>query len=149
MVSPWRPILMNSKGQATRASADRGWRLDKFGYRPDDPVWPHGAAFGQARSKNVMPDRENAEPLRSGHLPLQIVADHPGFVRLDAQGRHCVEVGALFGFAEAVLAFDLNVVEQRSDGKPLDLGALTFGAAVGDQRQQHASRPQGLDRFAR
>jgi hypothetical protein len=41
-----------------------------------------------------------------------------------------MEISALIGFAELVLAFDLNVIEQWSDRKPLDLGALTFGSAI-------------------
>src|SRR5580700_16645 len=60
-----------------------------------------------------------------------------------------MEISALIGFAELVLAFDLNVIEQWSDRKPLDLGALTFGSAFSDKRQQHAACLQCLDRFAR
>ena len=56
----------------------------------------------------VVPDGVNSQTLRRSDLPFQIVADHPGLVRLDAEGCECMAVGLLLGLAEAVLALDLE-----------------------------------------
>src|ERR1700732_2580440 len=43
-------------------------------------------------------------------------------------------VGPFLGLAEAVLAFDLDVVETVFEGKTQDLGALRLGRPVDNQR---------------
>ena len=48
-----------------------------------------------------------AETLRRLDLPFQIVADHPGLGRGDAERFHGVQIGALFRLAEAVLTLDI------------------------------------------
>ena len=45
-------------------------------------------------------------------------------------------VGPFLGLAEAVLAFDLDVVETVFEGKTQDLGALRLGRPVDNQRCQ-------------
>ena len=92
-----------------------------------------------------MPDRVNAKPLRCYHFPFQVVADHPRLVRLDAEDRQSVAVGAFFGFAETVFAFDLDVVEAVGQLKALDLGALRLRGTVGDQRQFDTRVAQRID----
>jgi hypothetical protein len=47
-----------------------------------------------------------------------------------------MSIGALLGFAEPVLAFDLDVIEPTCQVEALDLGALGFAGAIGYQRQQ-------------
>jgi len=58
-----------------------------------------------------------------------------------------MEIGPFIGLAEVVLAFNLDVVEQRRQREPFDLGALGRGSAVGDKRQQDATRLQRFDGF--
>ena len=47
-----------------------------------------------------------------------------------------MSIGALLGFAETVLAFDLDMIEPMRQVEALDLGALRFSGAIGYQRQQ-------------
>jgi hypothetical protein len=61
------------------------------------------------------------------------VANHPGLVRADTEHYHRTGVGPFLGFAEAVLAFNLDVVKTVFEGEPHDLGALRLGRAIGDQ----------------
>ena len=58
-------------------------------------------------------------------------------------------IGLLLGFAEAVLALDLDVVEAVRQGKALDLGALRRGCAVGDERELDAELLQAVERLMR
>ena len=44
---------------------------------------------------DVDPDRVDAEPLRRHDLPFEIVADHPGVFRADAEPLHRMQIGAL------------------------------------------------------
>ena len=60
-----------------------------------------------------------------------------------------MHVGLLLGFAEAVLALDLDVVEAVFEREPHDLGALRLGRAVGDQRQLDPELLQPVERLVR
>ena len=51
-----------------------------------------------------------------------------------------MQIGALVRLAEAMLALDLDVIETVRQRKPLDLGALGVGRAIGDQRELDAER---------
>ena len=83
-----------------------------------------GGARGQAVAMDVDPDRVDAEALRRHDFPFQIVADHPGLGRGDAERLHRVQIGALLRLAETVLALDLDVIEAVRQREALDLGAL-------------------------
>ena len=54
-------------------------------------------------------------------------------MRPDSEHFHGMGVGTLLGFAETVLALDLNVVEAVFEAELHDLGALRLACAVGDQ----------------
>jgi hypothetical protein len=58
-------------------------------------------------------------------------------------------VGPFLGLAEAVLAFDLNVVETVFEGKTQDLGALRLGRPVGNQRQLDTYQPSSAIHIVR
>ena len=60
-----------------------------------------------------------------------------------------MHVGLLFGFAKAVLALDLDVVEAVLQREPHYLGALRRGGAVGDQRQLDPEFLQPVERLVR
>ena len=96
----------------------------QLGQRPDDAVGPGRRIGWQALPIAVVPDRMDAETLRRRHFPFEIVADHPGLSGFDAERVHGVGIGALFGFAESVLALDLNMVEPLCESKPDNLGPL-------------------------
>ena len=99
-------------------------RLEKLGQAADDAVWPGQRAGWHAGAGRIVPDRVDAEALRCGNLPLEIVAHHPGLRRRDAQRAHGMPVRALLGFAETMLAFDLDVMETAAQIEAIDLGAL-------------------------
>ena len=58
-----------------------------------------------------------------------------------------MSVGALFGFAKAVLALDLNVVEPLFESEADHLGTLRLGRPVGDQCEAHAERFEPVERL--
>jgi hypothetical protein len=58
-------------------------------------------------------------------------------------------VGPFLGLAEAVLAFDLDVVETVFEGKTQDLGALRLGRPVGNQRQLDTYQPSSAIHIVR
>src|SRR5207249_6210131 len=58
---------------------------------------------------------------------------------------HRVSIGAFLRLAEAVLAFDLEVVEALFEGKADNLGALRLGGSVGHQRQAHAQLLEAIE----
>src|SRR5437870_803686 len=54
-------------------------------------------------------------------------------------------VSAFLGFAKAVLALDLDVVEALFEGEADDLGALRRGGAIGDECQAHTQRLEAIE----
>ena len=58
-------------------------------------------------------------------------------------------IGALFGFAKAMLAFDLNMVETFFEGEADHLGALRARRSVGYQRQPHPQLFEAVERLVR
>src|SRR5262249_4442158 len=62
---------------------------------------------------------------------------------------HGVQIGALLRLAKAVLALDLDVVKAMRELETLDLGALGYCPAIGDQRELDAERAQRVDRLMR
>ena len=60
-----------------------------------------------------------------------------------------MQIGMLVGLAEAVLAFDLDMIEAVREIEAFDLGALGVGGAIGHQRELHAERLQLVDRLMR
>src|SRR4249919_2061587 len=87
------------------AKASRCFVREQLGQRADDAVGPDRGARRQAVAVHVDPDRVDAEPLRCHDFPFQIVADHPGVARGDAERLHGVQIGALLRLAKTVLAF--------------------------------------------
>src|SRR6202030_102158 len=121
----------------------------QLGQRADDAVGPDRRTLGQPEPVAVIPDRIDAEALRRDDLPFEIVADHPGLVRRDAERSERMAIGLLLRLAEAVLALDLDVVEAVLQGKALDLGALRRSRAIGDERELDAEFLQPIERLVR
>src|SRR6185369_92225 len=48
----------------------------------DDAVRRHRAGLGQPLARRVHPDPSEAQALGSEHVPFEVVADHPGVLRL-------------------------------------------------------------------
>src|SRR4029079_16780489 len=136
--------------QALRRAARSGSLAGKkFRQRPDDAVGLDGGARRQAIAMHVDPDGVDAETLRGYNFPFQIVADHPGLGRGDAERFHRVQIGALLRLAKAMLAFDLDMIEAVRQRQAFDLGALRAGGAVGHQRQFDAEFLERVDRVMR
>src|SRR5689334_18836736 len=76
----------------------------QFAQRTNDAIGLHGRPLWQAVAMHVDPDRIDAEPLRHLDFPFQIVTDHPGVARGDAERCHGMVIGALLGLAETMLA---------------------------------------------
>src|SRR5579872_3020763 len=89
----------------------------------------------------------DAEALRTGDLPFEIVADHPGLVRADAEHLHRMGIGPLLGLTETVLAFYLNMIEAMLKRESHHLRALWPGRAVGDERELDAELLQAVERL--
>ena len=60
-----------------------------------------------------------------------------------------MQIGPFVGFAETMLALDLDVIEAMGQREAFDLGALDAGCAIGDQREFDAERLQRIDRVMR
>lgn len=105
-------------------------------------VWQPGAT-------NVDPDAVNALALRLGHVPLQIVAHHPGVVRRNRELAERALVDTRIGLAESDLTLDENQVEEGREPKAVDLAPLQVRTAIGEQRQAAATRPQPRHRLDR
>src|SRR5678815_4482922 len=88
---------------------------------------------GNARVERVVPDAAETELLRRLDLPFVVVAHHPGVAGGAAQTFQRVAVDGGLGLALAELALDLDMVEAVHEIEALDLRALEFGRAIGDQ----------------
>src|ERR1700719_1688324 len=90
----------------------------QFRQAADDAVGADRRIRGQPDAIAVVPDRVDPEALRRDDLPFEIVADHPGVLGPDPERRHRMAIGLLLGFAETVLALDLDVVEAVLERAP-------------------------------
>src|SRR5579871_2747554 len=97
----------------------------------------------------VDPDPRDTVALRRQHVPLQVVADHPGRGRIATERRECGGVAARVRLAEAALALDADVVEERRQLEPLELRLLRLRGPVGDEAERDAGAAQALERLDR
>src|SRR5260221_12228893 len=107
-----------------------------------------GAIRRQSLPIGIVPDRKYPEPLRRRDLPFEVVADHPHVSWFESQCGKRMPIGAFLRLAEALLAFDLNVIETMLEGEARDLCALRLTRSVGDQRQLNAALLQSVERLA-
>src|SRR4029079_2034811 len=102
-------FLVWQRDQALRRAARSGSLAGKkFRQRPDDAVGRDPGGRRHAVCIAVDPDRVDAETLRGYNFPFQIVADHPGLGRGDAEGFHRVQIGAIVRLATASVPFHLD-----------------------------------------
>jgi hypothetical protein len=93
-------------------------------------------------SLRVVQNGETAQRLGRANVPFQTVSDDTDLGRIDVQGGKHSPERARIGLANADLAFNLDMMETRSQTETLDLGALQWTGAVGEQREPVSSVPQ-------
>ena len=86
-----------------------------------------------------MPDREYSKALRSSDLPFEIVANHPHIARGEVYDGKRVPIGLLLRLPEAVLTFDLDMIEVMLERKPRDLGSLYLAGTIRNQGQSNVA----------
>jgi hypothetical protein len=132
-----------------RASSPTIGDLQQLGQRCDDTIGHYVSISGKPFAFTIKPDCKNTKPLWSHNLPFQVVTDHPGISCINSKLAESVEVGALIGFAEPVLAFDLDVIKATRQVETFDFGSLVLGCSVGHESEPHAARLERIDDVVR
>ncbi len=86
------------------------------------------------------------EALGRAHVPLDVVADHPGVLGARGEGGESVAVHRLLGLAASELAFDDHHVEIAREVVLLDLPALLAPVAIGHEAHRDPAAPQASER---
>src|SRR5262252_6328472 len=91
------------------------WRARSFRHEfrecPDDLIGNHRSGFGKTSSGTVHPDAAQAQALRRGDVPLEVVSDHPRVRGTQAERGEDVSIDGLLRLADAELALDDDDIE--------------------------------------
>src|SRR5262245_65197601 len=83
----------------------------------------------------IDPDARDAMTLRSGDIPLEVVAYHPCLIRVDTELIQRAHVDTGIRFAETHFPFDQDRIEEIRQPESVDLCTLRRACAVGQQCQ--------------
>ena len=97
----------------------------------------------------VDPDAIDSQFLRGGHIPLEVIANHPCLGSRLSQPRERKFIHARVRLPETEFPFDQNGIEDRLQPEPLDLHALRSAAAIRHERQRAASSLEPANRLER
>ena len=97
----------------------------------------------------VDPDAVDSELLRGGHVPLEVIANHPCLGARLPQTREREFIHTRVGLPEAEFAFDQNGVKDRLQLEPLNLHALRSAAAIRHERQRATGCLEPANRLER
>jgi MOSC domain-containing protein YiiM len=97
----------------------------------------------------VDPHAIDSKSLRGGHVPLEVVANHPGFGSRLPQTRERELIHTGVGLPEAEFSFDQNGIEDRLQPEPLDLHALRSAAPIRHERQRATGCLEPANRLER